>query len=286
MTYQRVSAAALALALAASQVPSAWAAAPDADSAKKSYQTALFLNGERLDTSAIPNAEDAALVPMRLIAESDNGYAQWFEEENQGFFSLDGATFIVNFADNSVELNGEKLDEVTACVVDGVTFLSAAVFADLKDYAVSLDPAQETARIDLATPNGRPLTKLARQIIGEINMACSMKNSQEEMKEYLGIDADKYDEVVCFSSMMVRADALVIGKLAEGADKEEAKAELEERRAAIERSFEHYLPDPYEMAQNGQVVECGEYLMLVISEDNDRAVELFRAAVSAGEEEK
>ena len=79
---------------------------------------------------------------------------------------------------------------------------------------------------------------------------------------------------------MVRADSVVIGKLAEGADKAAAKAELEAHRAAIQQSFEQYLPDPLAMAKAGRVVESGDYLMLIISPDVDKAVELFEAAVS------
>ena len=51
-------------------------------------------------------------------------------------------------------------------------------------------------------------------------------------------------------------------------------------RAAIQQSFEQYLPDPLAMAKAGRVVESGDYLMLIISPDVDKAVELFEAAVS------
>ena len=82
--------------------------------------------------------------------------------------------------------------------------------------------------------------------------------------------------------MMINADTLILGRYAEGADKTAAKEQLEACRAATEQSFEHYLPHPYELAQNGRVVESadGNYLMLVISEDNDKAIELFEAAAA------
>jgi hypothetical protein len=277
MNGKRISAAGLALAMTASLVPTALAAEEVTALSPAGYQTQLYLNGAQLDTAAIPAASQG-LIPMRLLTEADDGYASWFEEENQGFFALDGASIIVNFSDLSVLVEGEELEGVTATLTDGVTFLPASVLDGLEGYSVDLEPDGD--RVDVTTPNGQPLTLLAKEIRDAIPMACSQKNSAQEMTDFLGVDAANFDEVVCFSSMMVRSDALIIGKLAEGADRDAVLEQLESRRAAIEESFYQYLPDPYEMAQNGQIVEEGDYVMLVISEDNDRAISLFRAAVA------
>ncbi len=74
--------------------------------------------------------------------------------------------------------------------------------------------------------------------------------------------------------MMISADTLYIGKAAEG-KVDALKTEFEARLAAVQQSFEQYLPDAYEMAKNGQVVVRGDYVMMVISADNEKAIETF-----------
>lgn len=278
---KHIGAAALALALVTSLAPAAWAEtllispAPIA----ANFSVSIFVNGVKLDTTGIP-AAGASLIPMRLLSEADCGYAGWSQEENQGFFSLDGHFICVNFADGSVTVDNTALKGVTATVTGGTTFLPAGAIAGLSSYEVTVNGAEDGEAISIATPNAAPLVKLAREMIGETEMSSSQKNTEEELKDYLGIDPTRYTELVSFSSMMIRADTVFIGKLAEGADKTAAKAEFEARRASIQRSFEQYLPDPLAMAKAGRVVEHGDYLMLIISPDVDKAVELFESAVS------
>lgn len=283
---KRIGSTALALALAASIAPAALAedmmdivpiSAPLSDTG---YAASIAVNGEELDLSGIPAAEDGIyLLPMRVVTEADYGFADWYTEENQGYFALDDHRIYVNFSDNSVEVDGEKLEDVTATVIDGVTFLPASVIDGLEGYSVLIG-ASEPAFISISTPNGAPLTKLAREIMETTEMASSMKNSAETLKDFVGIDPANYDEFVSFSSMMIRADALFIGKLAEGADMDAAKEELEAVRARIQQSFEQYLPAPLEMAKNGKIVEKDGYVALFISPDVDKAIEMFEAAVT------
>ena len=256
---KRIGSTALALALAASIAPAALAedmmdivpiSAPLSDTG---YAASIAVNGEELDLSGIPAAEDGIyLLPMRVVTEADYGFADWYTEENQGYFALDDHRIYVNFSDNSVEVDGEKLEDVTATVIDGVTFLPASVIDGLEGYSVLIG-ASEPAFISISTPNGAPLTKLAREIMDTTEMASSMKNSAETLKDFVGIDPANYDEFVSFSSMMIRADALFI---------------------------EQYLPAPLEMAKNGKIVEKDGYVALFISPDVDKAIEMFEAAVT------
>ena len=70
----------------------------------------------------------------------------------------------------------------------------------------------------------------------------------------------------------------MIGKVAPG-KMDAAKEALEAQRAATQQSFEQYLPGPLEVAKNGQVVTSGDYIMLILSSDNDTAIDLFQAGV-------
>ena len=275
MNMKRLSAAALTLAVAALPVLATGQSDQPQEIAVATVSK-LLLNGQQLDTSAIPVVGEG-LVPMRLLCEADHGSASWYPEEGQSYFYLDTHGIQVDFADNSVTADGEKLEGITATVTDGVTFLPLEVLTGLEGISVTPD---ENAMV-ISTPNGMPLTALAWQIIDEIPMASTMKNSPEDLSTYYDIDPANYEEVIGFSSFNIRADTIIIGKYAEGADKEAAKEQLSARRAAEEQSFEHYLPEPYAMAQAGQVVESadGAYVMLIISENNGRAIELFEASV-------
>ncbi len=294
MNTKRVLTSALALALCAGMAPAALAAPEGftpADGARlpqvvdqpqsKTYQTQLFLNGETLDTAKIPGAQ-AKLIPMRLLTEADGGFAEWYEDDHQGFFFLADRRLLVDFSDLSVELDGEKLEGVTATLTQGVTFLPADVLAQLDGVEVDLNLELDVDRVDIATPNGRPLNKLANSIIEEVGLNCSQKLSAEELKEYIGVDTANFDEIVAISPLMVNADTLFIGRYAEEADKEAAKEQFDGELKRVQQSFEHYLPDAYDMAMKGQVVESedGAWLMLVISPDNDKVIELFEAGIA------
>ena len=105
---KKAAALGLSLALTASMTLPALAAEAMPISAKAGYDTAITLNGQVLDTSAIPAVDGENMIPLRLIAESDYGSASWFEEENNGWFYLEGGNITVNFADNSITVGDES----------------------------------------------------------------------------------------------------------------------------------------------------------------------------------
>lgn len=283
MNFKRFSSAALALAMTASLSTVALAEEvgepTDATLVISSNPNArkLVLNGTELDLSAVPAV--AGQVPMRLVCEADGGYASWFEEDNQGFFELDGQRLFVNFSDLSVEDDDGILEGVKATLIEGVTYLPVETVNALKRIT-----AQEVNGVlTVTTSNGLPLTKLARSIIETVDMGCSNKDEQESMKEFMGIDPTWFEEVISYSPFIVQADHVFIGKYAEGVDKAAVKTALEELRLSVEKNFEFYLPEPYERAQEGKIVdsEDGKYVFFVISGDNTKAIELFQSGVAA-----
>ena len=132
--------------------------------------------------------------------------------------------------------------------------------------------------ITITTPNGESLTRLARSIIDQVGMGATMKQDAAGMEEFYGVPASCFTQAVGFFPMMISADTIIIGQVAEG-QMEAAQAALEEVRATTQRGFENYLPEPLERAKNGRVVTSGDYIMLIISGDNDAAIDLFRAGV-------
>lgn len=235
----------------------------------------LVLNGTELDLSAVPAL--AGQVPMRLVCEADGGYASWFEEDNQGFFELDGQRLFVNFSDLSVEDDDGVLEGVKATLIEGVTYLPVETVNTLKRITAE----EVNGVLTVTTSNGLPLTKLARSIIETVDMGCSNKDEQESMKEFMGIDPTWFEEVISYSPFIVQADHVFIGKYAEGVDKEAAQECLKKLQAFQLNSFEHYLPEQYEKAKNAQIVESadGSYVMIVIASNTEAAIAAFQDGV-------
>ena len=276
MNFKRISAGALALTMTAAlganalaaDKPEGWTPADGARgpmliSARVNYQHQLFLNDEELDTAAIPAVEGQQL-PMRLLAEADGGSAEWYEEDNQGMFFLGDQAIVVNFADGSVEVGFEKVENVTATVIEGVTFLPADFVNSLEGIEVNLNEEMDVDRIDVATPNGTPIMKLANAIRETAEMGMSMKQTAAELEEVWsethGFKAEYVTEGVFFLGMMTTPDTLALGKVAEGKE--------EDLKAALPK------------VENAQFVTEGEWFMFIIAENAEAAVEQFKTAVA------
>lgn len=148
---KKAAALGLSLALTASMTLPALAVEAMPISAKVGYDTAITLNGKELDTSAIPAVDGEGLIPLRLVAENDYGSANWFPEDNTGWFYLDGGNVTVNFADNTITV-GDELVKGKAEVVNGVTFVSASVLELFEGYDVT---EAEDGSITITTPQQR-----------------------------------------------------------------------------------------------------------------------------------
>lgn len=275
---KKLACASLALTMTLSLGASALAADHLLISAKGGYSGTITINGEALDLSGLPAAPASDSVPLRAVAEADYGFADWYPDENQCFFALDANRIVVDTADGAIEINGEAVSGARATFVEGTTFVSAGLLDGLEGYTFNTNPEMNVNRIDIATPNGEPLTKLARSIIDAADMGAGMKRSAAEMEEYYGLTAANFTEVVGFFPMMISADTVVIGKVESG-KMDAVKEELESVRAKTQQGFEQYLPEPLERAKNGRIVTQGDYVMLIISGDNDTAAQLFKDGV-------
>lgn len=239
------------------------------------YAGTVTLNGTELDTAGLPaSPTEGAGIPLRTVAEADYGFADWYADEGRAFFSLDENRVYVDGATGEIELNGRVLSDMTAAFSGGVTFVPADFINRLEGYSATA----QGQRVDISSPNGDALVRLARSIISTVDMGASLKEDLEGMAERYGIPADCFTEAVGFFPMMISADTVVIGKVADGKG-QEAREALESLRANTQKNFEQYLPEPLARAKNGQVVTEGDYVMLIISADNAAAISLFRAGV-------
>ncbi len=303
MKLKRLTAAVLALVMTAALLPAAMADAPDADFGgfldagsvqggvmllsapaeaplAASYHTWLFLNGEYLDASNIPDVrhDPEYLLPMRLICEADGGSADWYPEDNEAFFFFANQRIVVSFADNSVQLDFQPVEGVTATLVDGVTFLPASFVNSLEGVEVDDNPTMDVDRIDVKTPNGTPLMKLANELLEAAGLGMGMQTSPAELEEVygevFGFKAAYMTEGVAFLPMMISANTLVVGKLADGAESD-LHACFDKYQAQQKEVFTTYLSHNLPAIENAKFATEGGWFLFVIAENADAAVELF-----------
>lgn len=309
---------ALTLALALMATPAALAApvptllvSPNPISAQtealsEHYNGVVSLNGEQIDsvlyskpiegswetndvvyaTEELPGAP-AGYVPMRLLCQAwDGGSASWYKEENRSMFYLNGIIMYTHFDDNTIYILDEDRNEVlqegyTCFLRKGITYLPVEFLNTLDGVSVNsynMD-GKEYNEVTIEIP-GTPLEKLVGKIQKTMNLAGGMNvNDFFTMQE---MDVSAFEEIAGELPMInIRADVVVIAKWAEDADKEAGKATLQAVQDQMIANFEHYLPGPYEIAKNGQIVESedGKYVMLILSEDNEQATQLFEEGV-------
>lgn len=271
--------AALALTLAgALAVPALAVETPVLISAKvDDYTTAITLNGEKLDTTGIPAASRADLVPLRLVAEADHGSAYWNQEDNESWFNFGKDKITVQYEANTILVNDVAVN-ITAEVHDGVTYVPVAVLEGMEGFTVTSDT--ETGSVTITTPNNDPMVKLAYAIMESSEMFGS-RTDEATLTDAYKIPADQFEQVVAFFPMITSPDTVIAGKLAEGADEKAVTDALEAYRQSQEDTFSWYLSQNLPKVQDARTVVENGYLLFFIGENADQAEELFHAYVEA-----
>ena len=271
--------AALALTLAgALAVPALAVETPVVISAKvDDYTTAITLNGEKLDTSGIPAASRADLVPLRLVAEADHGSAYWNQEDNESWFNFGKDKITVQYEANTILVNDVAVN-ITAEVLDVVTYVPVAVREGMEGFTVTSDT--ETGSVTITTPNNDPMVKLAYAIMESSEMFGS-RTDEATLTDAYKIPADQFEQVVAFFPMITSPDTVIAGKLAEGADEKAVTDALEAYRQSQEDTFSWYLSQNLPKVQDARTVVENGYLLFFIGENADQAEELFHAYVEA-----
>lgn len=240
------------------------------------YSTALILNGETLDTTSIPAAPGEGLIPMRLVAEADHGAASWYQEEGTGAFFLEGAYITVTFATGEIAVNDTVVEDASAVVRAGVTFLPAAVVNSLEGYDVQVG----ADGIEITTPNSDPMVKAAYQIMDVGNMAYGTRADDQALTEGYQIPVDQFEQIVGFFPMITSPDTVVIGRLKQGADLQAVRDALEAYRQGQENTFSWYLSHQLPKVEDARLLVEGDYVLFLIAEDADAGVDAFRAFVN------
>lgn len=273
---KRFGAAALTLALAGAMTVPAFAAEDLLISPNpNAYATSITLNGETLDTTGVPAASRADLLPMRLVAEADHGSAYWDEENNEGWFNFGGDKITVQFEANTILVNDVAVN-TTAEVVGGVTYVPAAVLEGLEGFSVTV----EDSSVTITTPNNDPMVKLAYSIMENSEMY-GMRTDEETLAEAYQFPVDQFEQVVAFFPMITSPDTIIVGKLAEDADEKVVTDALEAYRQSQEDTFSWYLSQHLPKVKDARTVIKDGYVFFFIGEKADEAEQMFADYVAA-----
>lgn len=243
-----------------------------ADEKLISTLSTLTVNGEKIDTSKMPKSE---MTPIRAVVEADHGNVLWDAETNVATFITTDNSAKINLTTKEVSADDKILTEnvPTFEIIDGVTFVSDSMFALFNSYKIVR--SADAGTLDITTQNNTDIAKVAYKIQDEVEFGSVMRVKNANIAEYQKLDPSWFTEILCFTPMMVRSDTLYIGKVTEG-----NMPKVEEAFAAYQKqqidTFTWYLGgEVLEIAQNGKIVKNGDYVMLVMSEDNDKAIEIF-----------
>lgn len=272
------------------------APAPDSDDAPtpetvdvplpKTFNGTIIVDGEELDTTGIPGAPNG-YVPMRLIAEASGGMASYYPDENSAFFFLSETRFNVNFADLSVEVEFEPVEDVQAYLdPSGYTFLPISLLNGRGDIVIDDNPELSSIRYDITTiPERTEMETLAYSIMEAANSGRLTALDAQIMEDNYGFHMDAYDELVAYQPMMTgQPTTIVIAQVKEG-QMDTAKADFQDYLETVKGTLGYY-PSTAEALEKAQIAESpnGQCLILVSTwESNDVALEMFNAAYPAAE---
>ncbi len=140
----------------------------------------------------------------------------------------------------------------------------------------------------VATPTPVPEVNVPVQDIADAILAMPEKfgalgfQGEELLTESIGLDFSMLEEYSLNDAMMmVHAHVLYVAKVKDEANMPAVHAAFQKRMELMQASFEMYLPEQYDLAMNGKIVENGKYILLVIAPEAEEVVDKFNEMLTA-----
>lgn len=240
------------------------------------------------NVSELPGAP-AGYIPMRLLCQAAGGSATWFGTEGFSSFYINDTLIYTNYTTGEVSVMDENYDMIVREDLDfyfcnGVTYLPVSFINTLPRitvYSYTFD-GQEIFDIEIE-PEGTPLDQLTSEVYNSSEAPGSMTLDKDTLQMLTDVDFSVYFEEFSglMAAMSAQSNVTVIGKYAEGVDKDAAKAALQKIQQYMIDCNTFYA-DPLALAKAGKIVESedGKYAMLIISRDNESAIVTFNVGVT------
>lgn len=117
------------------------------------------------------------------------------------------------------------------------------------------------------------LTKIKEAKSPVFGMLANVDN--EYLESLINISPDLLDEFIVKNSIMTQSSGYYILKPKSG-KKEEVKKLMDKYMKSLETQWQTYLPDQYELVKNRLEEEYGNYLIYIISSDNDLVLKTIK----------
>lgn len=141
-----------------------------------------------------------------------------------------------------------------------------------EDMSSGMDTAKEMMEKEqgMIMAAGSRLQDVIMQLGEELGITMPEKLDESSLKEVFGVDPADIEEYYGeYSAVNTSADHIIGLKVKDG-KVDAVRQALEARKEEIVKNFEEYLPDQYEKAQAGQIIQKGNYLFLVIAGDSEK----------------
>ena len=146
--------------------------------------------------------------------------------------------------------------------------------APVESVEPELDPdfPMESAPI---TDYGDPVVNAFWETVSKNQQPDMMDLDPDLLMEMYSIDAASLDAYLCKMPLMnTQATEYFFAKVKDG-QMDAVKTALENRQAALEKQWEHYLPEQLELVQNYQLMDNGQYIMFAVTYEYDQMAGIF-----------
>ncbi|MDF2835357.1 MAG: hypothetical protein K0Q63_997 [Paenibacillus sp.] len=105
-------------------------------------------------------------------------------------------------------------------------------------------------------------------LVDEADRPAFIEADDTMLKDMYGLDAALFQDYVVMMPMMnISTTEFAVFQLKDAKDLQTVEEGIKKRAAAVQKSFEEYLPDQYENAKNYKLVTKGNFVLFAIAKD-------------------
>jgi predicted nucleotidyltransferase len=121
-----------------------------------------------------------------------------------------------------------------------------------------------------------PAKEMADQILTQFEQPQLMELEAGMVQQLYHLDPALLEQYTIRTPLMnVKTNEIAILKVKDAKDVATVEAAVKQRAADVQKQFEIYLPDQYELSKNYKLVTKGNYVLFVISDKADEMVKSF-----------
>lgn len=131
-----------------------------------------------------------------------------------------------------------------------------------------------------ADANDINLGSLEQDLLKQTDLSSMKECSDRELKEFMGLDANKYEGVIYYKSKKaLGVNELLIVKAKTRGAIDSVKDAVQKRIDDQTKAFEGYGPEQIKLLKSAVVYTRGNYLFYCVDDDTDQYEEVFKDAI-------